>query len=136
MIARAVPVLFAAGLLSAQPTTPATFEVVTVKPNPNCTSPSGGPSPGHLQITCVPLRNLIRTAYALLAGQDLSLPTPGITGGPAWLDSDRWDITATAKGNPSMARMMGPMLQTVLEDRFQLKLHKESRESLVYALIV
>jgi uncharacterized protein (TIGR03435 family) len=57
-----------------------------------------------------------------------------LTGGPAWLDSDFYDITATAEGAPSVPLMLGPMMQVLLEDRFHLKVHREAKEGAVYFL--
>ena len=57
-----------------------------------------------------------------------------IVGGPAWIDSERYAIEAKADGNASRAQMF-LMLQSLLEDRFQLKIHRETRELPVYALV-
>ncbi len=59
-----------------------------------------------------------------------------ISGAPGWVNSDRYDMEATAEGNPSQAVMRGPMLQALLEDRFRLRFHRETTEGAVYALIV
>jgi uncharacterized protein (TIGR03435 family) len=59
-----------------------------------------------------------------------------VTGGPAWADSDFYQIDAEGKGNQSQAMMNGPMLQSLLEDRFKLKIHRETKEVPVYALTV
>jgi len=70
--------------------------------------------------------DLIRTAY----GE--SVP---ISGGPAWIKSDRYRIEAKAEGaNPRV--MGGPMLQALLEERFQLKIHRDSREVAAFSLTV
>jgi uncharacterized protein (TIGR03435 family) len=58
-----------------------------------------------------------------------------ISGGPAWIDSDRWDIAAKAEGDLTAEQMM-PMLQALLEDRFKLKVHRETKEQQIYALAV
>jgi len=60
-----------------------------------------------------------------------------ISGGPAWIDSERYDIAAKVDGEgaPSMEQVHR-MLQTLLEDRFQLRYHSETREMPVYALVV
>ena len=50
--------------------------------------------------------------------------------------SDRYTIAAKAEGNPPLSEMYGPMLQALLETRFHLKLHRETREGPVYALTV
>jgi uncharacterized protein (TIGR03435 family) len=57
-----------------------------------------------------------------------------VTGGPGWINSDRFDIVAKAEGNPSTdARLM---LRTLLADRFKLMVHHETRELPVYALVI
>jgi uncharacterized protein (TIGR03435 family) len=58
-----------------------------------------------------------------------------IVGGPAWLNSDRFDIQAEAQGNPTRSQMM-EMLGTLLADRFQLKIHRENRDGPVYFLVI
>jgi uncharacterized protein (TIGR03435 family) len=57
-----------------------------------------------------------------------------VSGGPAWAGSDRYDISATKDTSAGLAQTR-LMLQTLLEDRFQLALHHEKRESQVYALV-
>jgi uncharacterized protein (TIGR03435 family) len=59
-----------------------------------------------------------------------------IVGGPSWADSDLYDIEARADGEARPDQMYGPMMQKLLEDRFQLKIHSEMREVPVYALQV
>src|SRR6516162_4936118 len=76
-------------------------------------------APGLLNFQCVDLVNfngfgMIQWAYGL----DANIP---VTGGPSWLASDLWDITAKAADNTSDWTMEGPMLQAVLEDRFKLR---------------
>jgi len=61
-----------------------------------------------------------------------------IIGAPSWIDSDRYDIQATANcsvGAPSSEQIQ-LMFRSMLEDRFQLKAHKETREGQVYNLVV
>jgi uncharacterized protein (TIGR03435 family) len=74
---------------------------------------------------------LIQAAYA--PSPDASVP---ISGGPAWLDSDLYDIEAKAEDNPSREAMSGPMLQTLLRERSKLKIHWETKEIPVYDLTV
>lgn len=59
-----------------------------------------------------------------------------IQGGPSWMSSDLYRIDAKAEGNPSQAMMLGPMFQMLLEDRFKMKFHIESKEAPVYVLTV
>jgi uncharacterized protein (TIGR03435 family) len=82
---------------------------------------------GRLAVTGYTLKLLIHDAYGLKYNQ--------ISGGPAWTDTDRFDIAAKAEGDPSHEQMM-KMLQSLLAERFQLKIHRESKEGAVYALVV
>lgn len=72
------------------------------------------------------LRVLMETAYHLQPFQ--------IVGGPGWIGSEQYEVEAKAAGNPDRARIF-LMLQSLLEDRFRLQIHRESREMPVYALV-
>jgi uncharacterized protein (TIGR03435 family) len=101
-------------------------------------------SPGRLNTGCRPLATsdataaLIQRVYGRL-GLGHTIP-PGtalpISGGPAWAYSDAYDINAIAANNANETVMEGPMLQALLEDRFKLRLHRESKDVPVYALTV
>jgi bla regulator protein BlaR1 len=115
------------------------FEVASIRA---CQDPSNGPaphsSPGRLATDCHELLNLIGNAYTTFSDGRFNFnaePTP-INGGPSWLHSASYDINAKAEGNPSVEMMLGPMMQKLLEDRFQLKIHRETREGPVYFLTV
>jgi uncharacterized protein (TIGR03435 family) len=82
------------------------------------------PSPERLTASA-PLRVLMEAAYHVQPFQ--------IVGGPEWIRSDQYEIDARATGNPGHAQLM-LMLRSLLEDRFQLRIHRESREMPVYAL--
>lgn len=56
-----------------------------------------------------------------------------LSGGPDWATSNRYDIDARTDTDASFEQMR-PMLQNLLEDRFQLALHHESKDMPVYAL--
>jgi uncharacterized protein (TIGR03435 family) len=58
-----------------------------------------------------------------------------ISGGPGWLDSEGFDISAKAE-RPVSRDQICLMLQTLLAHRFQLALRRETREEPVYALVV
>jgi uncharacterized protein (TIGR03435 family) len=136
---RAAVLLATGWAVYAQPAPRPSFEVASIKPSPkNCTGPGpgAGPTPGRIELPCVSVRLLIRAAYGLLSGGQLAARYVEVLGGPAWLDSDRYTITAKAEGPAKPVEMLGPMLQTLLEDRFQLKLHREPREHAVYVLTV
>jgi uncharacterized protein (TIGR03435 family) len=119
------------------------FEVASIRLGcaPRRDDSKGGPGTGHMfrrrvQV-CGRLIDLIQTAYLSMAnGEAHYLSSVEIEGGPAWIKSDRYQITATAEGSPRQETMMGPMLEALLEDRFQLKVHREVREVPVYALTV
>jgi len=53
---------------------------------------------------------------------------------PAWISSDRYEINAKGEDNATWQAMLGPMMQALLEDRFKLKLHRETREIPAYGL--
>jgi uncharacterized protein (TIGR03435 family) len=55
---------------------------------------------------------------------------------PAWINSARYTINAETEGAQSPETMRGPMLQALLEDRFKLTIHRETREVPVYELTV
>jgi len=54
---------------------------------------------------------------------------------PDWMASERWDITAKLPEG-SDTKQIPEMLQTLLRDRFQLKMHRETKDLPVYGLIV
>jgi uncharacterized protein (TIGR03435 family) len=118
---------------------PTTFEVASVKAN------KSGDTNGRLQglpggrvlATNMPVRPIITFAYQIAGYQ--------LIGGPAWLASDRYDLNAKMEENVSAtpavpgASAPNPMqlaLQNLLEDRFKLKVHRESREMDIYALVL
>jgi uncharacterized protein (TIGR03435 family) len=45
-----------------------------------------------------------------------------------------FEIDAKSDSHPSILMMKGPMMQAVLEDRFRLKIHRETRQGSVYEL--
>ena len=71
--------------------------------------------------------DLITFAYGVHAAQ--------ISGAPAWVESDKFDITGKSEGdgqpNPNQFKTM---LQKLLADRFQLTLHRDKKQLTVYAL--
>jgi uncharacterized protein (TIGR03435 family) len=98
-------------------------------------------SPGRLSV-CGPLAEnmggLIQQAYFRFANGRRNPPwgVLPVEGGPPWVHSDSYAISARADGDASLEMMYGPMLQALLEDRFQLKIHRETRDVPVYALTV
>jgi bla regulator protein BlaR1 len=130
------------------------FEVASVRPCKDAggrsdtkMGPAGGSptiSPGRLNTGCAllaasyPMAGLIQRVYGRLGlghvpALGSALP---ISGGPGWISSDYYLINAQTAEKASEATMEGPMLQALLEDRFKLKVHRETRELPVYALTV
>jgi hypothetical protein len=98
------------------------------------------PPTGRVNFTSASLKTLVRTAYRLENYQ--------IIGGPDWLDMDRFDVQARPPENyqpPKSTLCFGAdcpltpvqlMMQGLLADRFQLKVHREMREMPVYELTI
>ena len=116
------------------------FDVASIKLNLDCvTKPKSGQavSPGRLNLECITLREAIENAYGVWANAAKpNIKHPDVRGGPEWVNSDHYAIVATADGNPTIGQMSGPMLRALLEERFKLSLHRESRDVPVYALTV
>jgi uncharacterized protein (TIGR03435 family) len=107
-----------------------TFEVSSIKPTP-ADARSGGikalPGGQTYQARGVPVKLIFSLMY--------KVPMRQISGGPSWLDSDRWDIDAKA-AHPYNLDDLHTMFQNLLADEFQIKFHKEVKEGPVYALTI
>src|SRR5688572_4924899 len=110
------------------------FEVAAVREN---TSNDGkiniGIQPGgRFTVVGAPLAELIRIGFAVQRTQ--------IVGAPDWTETARFDVTAKTEGEIQGTPPGGPpgplnlMLQDLLEDRFKLRAHRETREMPIYAL--
>jgi uncharacterized protein (TIGR03435 family) len=105
------------------------YDVASIKPNKSGSSSSGTSTQnGQLTATNVTLRNTIRNAYDL---QDFQ-----IVGGPAWIDSDRFDIIAKAEVAPANMADRRLMMQALLAERFSFSAHHETRDMAVYDLVL
>lgn len=108
-----------------------TFDVSTIKPTAPDTRGSSilvGRNGGNtFTTTNTSLKDLIIFAYGIHEKQ--------LSGGPAWMESDRFDITAKpdTEGMPSVDQLRG-MLQKLLVERFGLTFHTEKKELSAYAL--
>jgi uncharacterized protein (TIGR03435 family) len=112
------------------------FEVASIKRNTSGRDGGGlGPRGNRLSATNVPLKTLMVWAYAPEKGR---LLTNQIIGGPEWANTDRFDIQAAAadSASPTPIAQMRLMMQSLLADRFQLKVHRETRDLPVYNLVV
>jgi uncharacterized protein (TIGR03435 family) len=117
------------------------FEVASLKPNNGCeNTPRAGnlsPSPGRLEMPCVNLQGLIQAAFGTFGdGVSINAQPIHMEGGPSWMQSEHYSLSAKADGPARTEMLAGPMLQAFLEERFQLKTHRETREIPVYAMIV
>ena len=102
--------------------------MASLKPN-DSGRPGFGIAPlpgGKLNATNISLKRLIAVAYSVTDFQ--------IFGNVDWLESQRYDLTARAAG-PAPLPEMRLMLRSLLADRFQLKLHKDTREMRNYTLM-
>jgi len=117
----AVTVVVVFGQPSARPK----FEVASVKPSEGQGLQSVRPLPGGLNADAT-VRRMMQNAYNLQPYQ--------IAGGPDWVNSERFEVDAKAGGSASRAQLF-LMLQSLLEERFQLRTHRETREMPVYALV-
>jgi uncharacterized protein (TIGR03435 family) len=107
---------------------PLAFEVATVKPsNPN--------TPG--KIFTVKGREVItiNTTLSDLIGLAYNLHARQVSGGPPWMESDKFDVNGIpqAEGVPSTEQLRG-LIQSLLKDRFKLTTHFEKRTLPAYAL--
>lgn len=131
-IMRAFPItgfLLATGGLTFGQSAPS-FDVTSVKLSPPWQAGmTGGVSLDGARFSSSrnPLRGLIFSAYGI--------PYWRLSGGPAWLDSDAYDIVGTFPPNTSQEQVK-LMLQTLFIDRFKLAIHRETKDYPTYALIV
>jgi uncharacterized protein (TIGR03435 family) len=89
----------------------------------------GGGANGRFSSSNLTVRQLILQAYGL---QDFQ-----VTGGQGWIATERFDIEATPPAGATMSQaQMQQMLQSLLEDRFQLKVRRETKPMAAYSLVV
>jgi len=110
--------------------TPPKFEVASIRPSP----PAGTErvdvglhmDGAQVRIVSLPMRDYIARAYRVKLYQ--------VTG-PDWITSERFDVNATLPAG-STPEQIPEMLQFLLEERFQMKLHRDKKELPVYALTI
>ena len=127
LLAVGIVAVLSSGVLAQSPTA---FEVVSIRRNLN-----GGlntqinTSGERFTVTNGSVKTLIRNAYDILSFQ--------LSGGPRWLDTDMYDIVATTGTHETISpEQLKLLLRSLLEDRFHLKVHWETREATVYALVL
>jgi uncharacterized protein (TIGR03435 family) len=140
-----------------------TFEVATVKPNPDGFIELGGgqrvlsgrthchgidtraipgdliglPALGRCSVRNSTLKEIIDVAYNLRVGPVRSKVNQMILGGPDWASTTPFDIEGKAE-DPSTTteQELHVMLQDLLSERFKLRFHRETRELSALALTV
>jgi len=131
---------FAAGMINArhvhaqtaEPT--AAFEVVSIHPDPNVRNMSMSGSPTSWNTTGAPLKLLLSNAFSLKDFQILQAPN--------WVNSARYTIHArlpeqmSKLSDEELDKQFGPMLQSMLIDRFHLRYHWTTQERPVYSLVL
>ena len=128
-IAGILAVALAAVIRAQTPAAHSEFEVASIKRNVSGDlSRAMRPGIGRLSISNMTPRDLLMVAYQVRDFQ--------ISGGPSWIDSENYDIEAKTDSNTPARQMAEPMLQALLEDRFKLKVHRETKELPVYVLTV
>ena len=106
------------------------FEVASIKPSPPPSTPGMmrigmQRAPGRVTYSGMSLKLLIQNAFRVKNYQ---------ISGPAWLDSERFEIVAKLPEGAN-ADQTPEMMQKLLAERFGLKLHRETKELPVYALV-
>jgi len=106
------------------------FEAASLKPHPGMITFSSDPAlkGNRVRATASTLTDMITVAYHVRYDQ--------ISGAPGWAGSDHYDLDATAGDRPITNDQMRTMLQALLADRFQLRVHRETKEVPMYALVV
>jgi uncharacterized protein (TIGR03435 family) len=115
----------------AQVTAPAQFEVASVKLIPG---PVGfhntilNMAHGSVHLDYAALRQITGLAYGIQRVR--------VVGGPEWMDSDLYRVEAKAENSDISREQVQAMLQALLQERFKLAVHHETRQLPVYTLVV
>jgi uncharacterized protein (TIGR03435 family) len=121
------------------------FEAVSVKPCAEHAESLPGDrkgdslksSPVRLHLTCQTLMSMIQWAYVDYAEARYNpFAQVQVSGGPGWINTERFQIDATSEIPQKNGVMNGPMLRAVLEGRFHLAIRRDVKETAVYALTV
>ena len=105
------------------------FEVASIKPSAPVAKGMmiSGPTPEQFRTVNAPLERIILYAFDRRDYQ--------LVGAPDWVRSERFDITAKYPADHSPTQVPA-MVRALLEDRFRLKTHADTREGPVYALVL
>jgi uncharacterized protein (TIGR03435 family) len=122
---------FAPAPAQAQNVVQPAFDVASIKVHHGVVTFSSDPFVRGRTVTgtACTLLDLVTYAYGMRYDQ--------ISGGPNWADSDHYDLDAKSEGLGALTEAQSRrMVQSLLEDRFHLKVHRETQEGSVYALVV
>jgi len=124
--------------LAQTPSPKPSFDVISIKPTPPGARGGGGGVRGDkYTLSNIALELLVRLAYQ---PPSTGGPAPQlqIIGAPPWVGSERYDVQATAdcSGGVISREQMQLMVRSLVEDRFQVKAHMETRELPIYNLVV
>jgi bla regulator protein blaR1 len=129
----AIPVLLSAGIFAQTPQPPTateklSFEVASIKPH-NPDERGGGWSfkGGRQTIIGTTALTLIQNAFGRNQNEILSAPS--------WVGTDILDVLTVSEGQPTPAQAQA-MMRTLLEERFALKAHLETREAPTYRAVL
>jgi uncharacterized protein (TIGR03435 family) len=127
MIKRTIGISLAVAMAFAQK--PPAFDAASVKPNTSGTGGfSMGTSHGRLTATNVPVRTLILKGFHSKDSQ--------VTGGPGWLETERYDVVAKTENASIGDNDLWLLLQPLLAERFKLRFHRETKQLPVYSMTV
>jgi uncharacterized protein (TIGR03435 family) len=107
------------------------FDVASIRPTRLVSGVEGGNwpkvavTPAGITMHNYPLRDCIEWAWNV---------RPFQVEGPAWLDDERFEIGARTAG-PTATEQLRLMLRSLLQERFRLALHRDSKDVAVYALV-
>jgi uncharacterized protein (TIGR03435 family) len=106
---------------------PLAFEVAAIKPSdPAARGSTRNGTKSEIVMRNFSLKRCVEMAYDV---RDFSFS------GPDWLDTTHFDITAKPPAGYSEREQFGPMMQTLLAERFKLAIHRESKVMPAYALV-
>ncbi len=136
---RRLTLLLALTLSTSVLAQPPTFEVATIKPSDPLNPHQSINLSGNRLTATITIKTLIERAYGVRDFQ--------ISGGPKWLDSDTYDITARSDETADPSKLppaeqealfnrQSQRIQSLLADRLQLKFHRTQKQMPVYALVI
>jgi uncharacterized protein (TIGR03435 family) len=121
---------------------PSTFDVATIRPSADRSNQSESwmgirTSGGTFEARSMSLKALVWFAYG-----DRGSQRQMVSGGEGWIDSRDWDIVAKVD-DPSLEGLsdtertnrLRPLVKALLDERFHLRLHIETRPTPVYVLV-